>query len=188
MAAASIEKKRYLVGGNWKSNGSVTFVRDMINNVLNKMKFEESKLEVVVAPMIIHVPSAKAMLHSHIQVCAQNVAAEGKKAQTGEIKADQVQDFGLKWALVGHSERRQHYLETNEVVAEKVKRCQECHLTAIVCIGEKLEEREAGQTHDILKQQLDAVKASVKDWSRIVIAYEPVWAIGTGNTASPESA
>jgi len=156
--AAAADKKRYLIGGNWKSNGSVTFVRDMINNVLNKMKFEESKLEVVVAPMIIHVPSAKAMLHSHIQVCAQNVAAEEKKAQTGEIKAEQVHDFGLKWAIVGHSERRQHYLETNDVVAEKVKRCQQNHLTAIVCIGEKLDEREAGQTHDVLKQQLDAVK------------------------------
>jgi triosephosphate isomerase len=108
-------------------------------------------MEVVVAPMIIHVPSAKAMLHSHIQVCAQNIAAETKKAQTGEIKAEQVHDFGVKWAIVGHSERRQHYLETNELVAEKVKRCQDYHLSAIVCIGERLEEREAGHTHDVLK-------------------------------------
>ena len=83
-----MEKKRYLVGGNWKSNGTVAFVSDIINNTLNKMKFDEAKTEVVVIPMIIHVPPAKAMLHSHIQVGVENVAEADKGAQTGEVKAE----------------------------------------------------------------------------------------------------
>ena len=182
------EKKRYFVGGNWKSNGSVTFVSDMINNVLNKMKYDDHKLEVVVAPMIIHAPSAKAMLHSHIQIAAQNIASAASGSQTGEISADQIKDFGLHWAIVGHSERRQYAKETDEIVAAKVKRCQEHGLNAILCIGERLEERENGLTHDILRTQLEAIKPSVKDWSKIVVAYEPIWAIGTGKTASPEIA
>ena len=183
-----MEKKRYLVGANWKSNGSVIFVNDMINKHLNKMKFDEHKLDVVVAPMIIHVPPTKAMLTQNIQVCAQNVASAPKGEQTGEVKAEQVKDFGVNWAIVGHSERRQHFKETDEIVAMKVQRCQEHALNAIVCIGEQLEERESGHTHDVLKVQLDALKASIKDWTKIVIAYEPVWAIGTGKTATPEIA
>lgn len=101
-----MEKKLYLIGGNWKSNGTVAFVSEIINNTLNKLKFDEGKTEVVVIPMIIHVPPVKAMLHSHIQVGVQNVAAADKGAQTGEIKAEQVKDFGVHWVLVGHSERR----------------------------------------------------------------------------------
>ncbi len=99
-----------------------------------------------------------------------------------------IKDFGLQWAIVGHSERRNIFKETDEVVAAKVKRCQDHGLNAIVCIGEKLDERENGLTHDVLRAQLDAIKPSVKDWSKVVIAYEPVWAIGTGHTASPEIA
>ena len=90
--------------------------------------------------------------------------------------------------MVGHSERRTLYGETNEVVAAKVQRAQEAGLSAIVCIGETLDIREAGTTNEVLKQQLDAVKPSITDWSRIVIAYEPVWAIGTGKVATPEIA
>ena len=183
-----MDKKRYLVGGNWKSNGTVAFVSDIINNTLNKMKFDESKVDVVVLPMIIHVAPSKAMLHSHIHVGVQNLAAADKGAQTGEVKAEQVKDFGVNWALVGHSERRNHNKETDEIVAQKLQRCQEHGIVAIVCVGEHLEEREAGQTHEVLKMQLDAVKHSIKDWTRIVIAYEPVWAIGTGRTATPEQA
>ena len=183
-----MEKKRYLVGGNWKSNGSVIFVNDIINKHINKMKFDEHKLDVVVAPMMIHVPPAKAMLTSNIQVGVQNVAAAPKGEQTGEVKAEQIKDFGVNWAIVGHSERRQHLKETDEIVATKIQRCQENALNAIICIGEQLEERESGHTHDVLKVQLDALKTSIKDWSKVVIAYEPVWAIGTGKTATPEIA
>jgi len=113
-----MEKKRsYLVGGNWKSNGTVSFVSDIINNTLNKMRFDEGKTEVVVAPMIIHVPSAKAMLHSNVQVGAQNVSAAATGSHTGEVSAEQIKDFGLHWVIVGHSERRQHFFETDEIVA-----------------------------------------------------------------------
>ena len=118
-----MEKKRYLVGGNWKSNGSVTFVNDMINTVLNKMKYDNHRLDVVVAPMIIHVPSTKAMLLSHIHVGAQNVAASPTGAQTGEVSAEQLKDFGLHWVIVGHSERRGLFFEADEVVAQKLQRC-----------------------------------------------------------------
>ena len=183
-----MEKKRFFVGGNWKSNGTVGFVRDFINDVLNKIKFDPNKVDVVITPMIIHVPSAKALLNPTVQVGAQNVAAADKGAQTGEVSAEQVKDFGLNWAIVGHSERRGHFLETDEIVANKVHRCQDHGVNAILCIGERIEEREEGKTIDVLRVQLDAVKSSIKDWSKIIIAYEPVWAIGTGKTATPEIA
>ena len=116
------------------------------------------------------------------------MASAASGSQTGETSAEQIKDFGLHWVIVGHSERRGHFKESDEIVAAKVKRCQENGINAIVCIGEKLEEREAVQTNDILKAQLDSIRPSVKDWTKVVIAYEPVWAIGTGKTASPEIA
>ena len=101
------------------------------------------------------------------------------------MSAEQVADFGLQWTLVGHSERRKLFGETDEIVAQKVQRAQAAGLKTILCLGETLEQREANQTNDVLKAQLDAVKSSVNKWSDIVIAYEPVWAIGTGKTATP---
>lgn len=104
------------------------------------------------------------------------------------MSADQVKDFGLDWTILGHSERRKHFGESDEVVANKVKQAQEHGLNAIVCIGESESEREEGKTNDVLKVQLDAIKASVTNWASIVIAYEPIWAIGTGKSATPEMA
>lgn len=95
-------------------------------------------------------------------------------------------DLGLKWVILGHSERRSLYGESNEVVAKKIKYALEKGLNVILCIGEKLDEREAGTTNNVLKGQLDACKESVKEWDKVVIAYEPVWAIGTGKVASPD--
>ena len=95
-------------------------------------------------------------------------------------------DFGISWVILGHSERRSLYGETNEIVAKKTKYALEKGLSVILCIGEKLEERESEQTNNILKAQMDACKDSISDWSKVVIAYEPVWAIGTGKVASPE--
>lgn len=99
-----------------------------------------------------------------------------------------MKDFGLSWVILGHSERRSLYEETNDVVAKKTKYALDHGLNVILCIGEKLHEREAVMTNDVLKAQLDACKDSVADWKNVVIAYEPVWAIGTGKVASPEQA
>ena len=181
-------QRKFIVGGNWKSNGSVDFVREMCTNTLNTMEFDENRVEVVVAPISLHITSTKTMLNSNILVSAQNISAEGNGAFTGEISADQIIDFGLQWTLVGHSERRKLFGETDEIVAKKVAKAQAAGLKTILCIGETLEQREAGQTNDVIKQQLDAVKDSVSSWANIVIAYEPVWAIGTGKTATPQIA
>jgi len=112
----------------------------------------------------------------------------GNGAFTGEISGEQLLDFDVEWVLIGHSERRTLYGESNELVASKLKKAQQIGLYSIVCLGESLEQREAEQTNDHLKTQLDAIKDSVTDWSRVVLAYEPIWAIGTGKTATPEIA
>ena len=177
-----------IIGGNWKSNGSVDFVRQMCTDVLNKMTFDTNKVQVVVAPISIHIPSAKAMLNENISVSAQNISATGNGAFTGEISAEQVKDFGLEWTIIGHSERRTLFGEDDALVATKVGQAQKAGLSTIFCCGEQLAQREDGTTNDVLKTQLEALKPAVSDWSRIVIAYEPVWAIGTGKTATPEIA
>lgn len=181
-------QRKYIIGGNWKSNGSVDFVRTMCTDTLNTMEFDANRVEVVVAPIALHITSTKTMLNSNVLVAAQNISADGNGAFTGEISAEQIVDFGLQWTLVGHSERRKLFGETDEIVAKKVARAQAANLKVILCVGETLEQREANQTNDVLKAQLDAVKTSISNWSSIVIAYEPVWAIGTGKTATPEIA
>ena len=152
------------------------------------MEWDTERVDVVVFPLTIHITSAKAMLKSSVEVGSQNISAYKMGPYTGEISAEQVKDFELRWTIVGHSERRKMFGETNEVVAQKVKQAQDSGLHSIVCIGEMLEQREAGTTNDVLKTQLDAFLPSVSDWNRIVIAYEPVWAIGTGKVATPEMA
>jgi triosephosphate isomerase len=160
----------------------------LIKDVLNKAEFDQGRLEVVVAPVSIHIASVKALLNENIKVACQNVSQTGKGAFTGEISCDQLKDFDVQWTIIGHSERRSLYGETDAIVATKTAQAQETGLYSMICIGEQLEERENGTTNDVLKTQLSAFKDSVKDWSRVVIAYEPVWAIGTGKTASPEIA
>jgi triosephosphate isomerase len=180
--------KKYIVGGNWKCNGSVQSVKDLVSNVLNKLQFSEDKAEVFVAPVSIHIASVKALVNKNIKVAAQNMSATGSGAFTGEISGEQLKDFEVNWVILGHSERRQHYNDTNEVVATKVAKAQTLGLHSCVCVGESEAQREAGETNAHLKEQLDAVKGSISDWSRIVLAYEPIWAIGTGKTATPEIA
>jgi triosephosphate isomerase len=145
-------------------------------------------IDVIVAPVSLHIAMAKVMLIDNVKVASQNVSMYGTGAYTGEIAAEHLVDFGLEWTLVGHSERRGLFNEDDATVAKKVGNALDAGLSVILCIGESLEHRESGSTNDILQGQLDAVKTSVKDWSKIVVAYEPVWAIGTGKTATPEMA
>ena len=179
------QERKMIIGGNWKCNGTLQSVKDLVNNVLNQAEYDSNKVEVIVAPVSIHISTVKALVNDNIKVMAQNVSASGNGAYTGEVSAEQAVDFGLEWVLIGHSERRNVYGETDAQVGTKVARAQANGLNAIVCIGEHLEQRESGETNNVLKTQLDAIKDSVKDWSKIVIAYEPVWAIGTGKTATP---
>ena len=185
---ASAPERKYIIGGNWKCNGTLQSVKDLITEVLNKAQFDDSRVEVVVAPVSIHIASVKALLNDNVKVACQNVSQTGKGAYTGEISCEQLKDFDINWVIIGHSERRSLYSETDAVVAAKTAQAQELGLQSIVCIGEKLEERENGTTNQVLATQLSAFKDSVKDWSKVVIAYEPVWAIGTGKSATPEMA
>eukprot|EP00353_Schmidingerella_taraikaensis_P006414 CAMPEP_0185580798 /NCGR_PEP_ID=MMETSP0434-20130131/17841_1 /TAXON_ID=626734 ORGANISM="Favella taraikaensis, Strain Fe Narragansett Bay" /NCGR_SAMPLE_ID=MMETSP0434 /ASSEMBLY_ACC=CAM_ASM_000379 /LENGTH=253 /DNA_ID=CAMNT_0028199165 /DNA_START=17 /DNA_END=778 /DNA_ORIENTATION=+ len=181
--------RKLLVGGNWKCNGTADFARTFPTNVLKTLSFNQSKVEVVVAPSTIHIGGAQAALAgSQVQLSAQNCSLYGNGAYTGETSAAMLKDFGLGWVILGHSERRHVFGESDQVVAEKVKVALENDLSVMACIGEKLDEREAGQTDAVNARQLSAIREQVDDWSRIVVAYEPVWAIGTGVTASPEQA
>ena len=181
--------RRLIVGGNWKCNGSVDFARTFPTNTLQKMVFNTNKVEVVVAPNFLHLAGAQAALQgSKVQLSAQNCSLYGNGAYTGETSSAMLKDFGLNWVILGHSERRHVFGESDQVVAQKVKAALDSDLSVIACIGEKLDEREAGQTDAVNARQLAAIREEVEDWSRIVIAYEPVWAIGTGVVATPEQA
>jgi triosephosphate isomerase len=140
--------------------------------------------EVVIAPPALYLLTALTAAKSHIQISAQNAYTASSGAFTGEISATQLVDAGIPWVILGHSERRTLFGESDEVVADKTKAALDAGLSVILCIGETLNEREAGITKDVCERQLEAVKAKISDWSKIVIAYEPVWAIGTGKVAT----
>ena len=185
---AKAAPRKYIIGGNWKCNGTLQSTKDLITGVLNKAEFNEGRVEVVVAPVSVHIASVKALLNKKINVACQNVGQNGKGAFTGEVSCDMLKDFEVNWVIIGHSERRHIYGESDAIVSAKVAQAQENGMYAMVCIGEQAEERENGTTNDVLKRQLSGFKDAVKDWSKVVIAYEPVWAIGTGKTATPEIA
>ena len=129
-------KRQKIIGGNWKCNGSLTFLNQFTNDVLNKASFDETKVAVVVAPVSIHISSVKALLKGNIRVACQNMSGKENGAFTGEVSSDQLKDFGIDWVIIGHSERRSLFGETNEEVSAKVTKAQAKGLNAIICIGE----------------------------------------------------
>ena len=180
--------RKNFVGGNWKSKGTCAFANKFTNDVLNKLVFDPAEVDVVIAPTALHSLTVKHLLTNSVEVAAQNISLTGNGAFTGEHSAEMIAEEGIKWTLVGHSERRLLYGETDKDVATKTKNALDHGLSVLLCIGETLEEREAGQTDEVNARQLAAVAETVNDWTNIVIAYEPVWAIGTGKTATPEMA
>mmetsp|Transcript_8593 Transcript_8593/g.8549 ORF Transcript_8593/g.8549 Transcript_8593/m.8549 type:complete len:259 (+) Transcript_8593:18-794(+) len=180
--------RQFFVGGNWKSNGTQASVRELIEQVLNPTQIDFARVQVVVAPVSIHLQSARSLLKPEISVSAQNCSLTGPGAFTGEVAAEQIIDLGLSWTILGHSERRTLYGETDDVVSKKVNRALAHGLSVIACFGENLQEREAGVTLDVVARQLTALKEGITDWSKVVLAYEPVWAIGTGRNATPDQA
>ncbi|OWY98797.1 Glyceraldehyde-3-phosphate dehydrogenase [Phytophthora megakarya] len=183
--AMSSSSRKFFVGGNWKCNGSLGQVQDLVG-MLNTAKIP-TNVEVVVAPSQVHAATVKASLRADVRVSGQDVWKQGNGAFTGETSAEMLKDLGAEYTLVGHSERREKG-ETNEVVAKKAAYALEKGLGVIACIGETKEHREANQTIAHITEQLDAYAAEIKDWTNVVIAYEPIWAIGTGLTATPEQA
>jgi len=145
-------------------------------------------IEVVIAPPTLYLLLAREQLKPELQVAAQNVFDKPNGAFTGEISVDQLKDSNIKWTLVGHSERRTILREDDAFVAAKTKAALAGGVSVILCIGESLEQREANKTINVVTSQLKAVADQVSDWTKIVVAYEPIWAIGTGKVASTEQA
>lgn len=181
--------RKSLVAGNWKMNGSIAEAKSLIDGVLSGIG--DVTADVAVCPPYIYVPLVGEMLQgSAIGLGAQNVSKEEAGAFTGEISGAMLTDVGCRYAIIGHSERRSLYGESDELVAEKYAACLRHGLTPILCVGESLDERENGATTDVVERQLKAVVDvnGIEAIAKGVIAYEPVWAIGTGMTATPQQA
>ncbi len=179
-----------LVAGNWKMNGTLESVTTLVEGIKAGLD-SVTKAEVAVCPPFVYLDRVNQLIGgASIALGAQSVAKEDPGAYTGEIAAPMLKDVGCKYVIVGHSERRAIYGETDSLVAEKYARGLQEGLTPILCIGELLEEREAGKTEEVVARQLDAVieQVGIAGVGEGVIAYEPVWAIGTGKTATPEQA
>ncbi|KAF0774883.1 hypothetical protein AaE_001419, partial [Aphanomyces astaci] len=181
----SSQARKFFVGGNWKCNGSVSQANALVDS-LNTATIP-SNVEVVVAPPALHVACVASRLRKDVGVSGQDVWHHGAGAYTGEVSAELLKDAGAGYSIVGHSERREKG-ESNEEVARKAAYALSKGLSVIACIGETKTQRDANQTLQVVTDQLAAYAAHVKDWSKVVVAYEPVWAIGTGLTASPAQA
>jgi len=182
--------RQTLVAGNWKMNGSLEANQQLLGGIRAGVA-EGISAKVVVCPPAIYIPQAASLLSgSDVSWGGQNLSQEKSGAFTGEVSADMLLDQQCEYVIVGHSERRALYAESDELVAEKYSAAQAAGLIPLLCVGELLEEREAGDTESVVARQLDAVidKVGIAAIGKGIIAYEPVWAIGTGKTASPQQA
>lgn len=182
-----MSQPKKLVVGNWKLHGSKAANAELLSGVLAAGPYAADVGVCAPAPYLAELQSQLAS--TSVTWGAQDVSAHEQGAYTGEVSAAMLAEFGCRWAIVGHSERRAYHAESDQLVADKAKAALAKGLTPIVCVGETLEQREAGHTEDVVKRQLSAVIHTLGACiTEIVVAYEPVWAIGTGKTASPEQA
>jgi triosephosphate isomerase len=183
--------RKPFVAGNWKMHGSKAMIHALLTDLVEQQSRFQN-VDVAVCPPSIYIPQVQQLVaNSQIKVGGQNMAdVSGQGAYTGEVSAQMFVDQGCQYIIIGHSERRTLYAETDAVVADKVAIALAEGLTPILCVGETLAERESGVTEKVVAQQIQAVlsKVGVVAFSKLVIAYEPVWAIGTGLTATPEQA
>jgi len=183
-------KRRHVIAGNWRMFKSLAETRAFFG-AFNPLVAGVTDCDIVIAPPSINIPAAvEATKGSQIAISAQNVYWEKEGAFTGEISAGMVVEAGCRYAIIGHSERRHIFGETNEMVFKKTKAALAAGLTPIVCIGEQLADRQAGHTENVCQSQFKGSVGALtpEEFSRILLAYEPVWAIGTGHTATPEIA
>jgi len=182
--------RQVLVAGNWKLNGSKESIQSLVNGINDGISAANDKA-VAVCPPFVYLPMVAELLEgSVIGLGSQDVADQESGAYTGEVSASMLKEVGCQYAIVGHSERRSLYGERDQDTAAKFAAARAQGLTPILCVGELLEERESGETENVVARQLDAVieLEGVAALADAVIAYEPVWAIGTGKTASPDQA
>ena len=179
--------RRKLVVGNWKMHGNHSANAELLSGIAAARPFACDVAVCVPFPYLSE--TAVALAGTDLRWGAQDVSSQRQGAYTGEVSAGMLAEFGCRYAIVGHSERRQHHAETDPQVADKAKAALAHGLTPIVCVGETLAEREAGQTETVVKRQLSAVIHALGHCAgEMVVAYEPVWAIGTGKVATPEQA
>src|SRR6187431_1240968 len=182
--------RKKIVAGNWKMHKNAAQTKDLLNQLLTQIP-AETAAQVIVAPTFINLASAVDNLtHSNISVAAQNLHQAESGAFTGEISADMIKSVGVNTVILGHSERRAIFNETDALIANKVDTALKHEMTVIFCFGEELKDRQSDNHFNIVENQLrdGLFHISKESWSNVVLAYEPVWAIGTGETASPEQA
>ena len=182
--------RKKIVAGNWKMHKNAEQTEDLLNELIAQIP-TETNVQVIVAPTFVNLASAVDHLEfTNIDVAAQNVHQAEAGAFTGEISADMLKSVGVNTVILGHSERRAIFHETDALIANKVDTALEHEMTVIFCFGEELKDRQTKNHFNIVENQLkDGIfHIEAKDWENVVLAYEPVWAIGTGETASPEQA
>lgn len=183
--------RKKVVAGNWKMNKDLSGTIELISAIKNELSKSETSKGVIVCPPFTNLESAKTVLEgSAIKLGAQNMHFEDSGAFTGEVSADMLKSVGCEYVILGHSERRTLFGETDEIINKKIKKAISAGLKPIFCIGETLEERESGTTEKVVETQIrDGLNGlNESELSDMIIAYEPVWAIGTGKTASPQQA
>lgn len=182
--------RQKIIAGNWKMNGTHDETEKLIRGILENYQAIENLTTIVCPPFTSLSLAVWLLENSGIKVGAQDLSEKESGAFTGDISAEMLTDIGVKYVIIGHSERRQFHFENNETVNAKLKRALGSRLVPIVCVGESLEERENGQTERVVSAQFEAaVKGLNKsELENVIVAYEPIWAIGTGRTASPEMA
>ncbi|MDF2690736.1 MAG: triosephosphate isomerase [Gammaproteobacteria bacterium] len=179
--------RKKLIMGNWKMNGSYALEKGLIPEIIRKA--QGLKAELVICPPFPYLASVKAVLEATaIHMGAQDLSSHDNGAYTGEVSASMLADIGCTYVIIGHSERRQYHSETDELIAKKFVQARKAGLIPVLCVGETKQQRENGETEQVVARQLSAVlsECSEQDLLQSVIAYEPVWAIGTGLAASPE--
>ena len=182
--------RQKIVAGNWKMNGQIHQVIELMNQ-LKQLIDSENSTQVIVMPPVLYIPLVNELLNksNSIKLGAQNVYPQDFGAYTGEHSAAMLQEFNCSYILVGHSERRHNFKEDEHFVAQKFHHVKDHGMIPVLCVGETLEEREAGQTEHVIASQLRAISIKGNECFRdCIVAYEPVWAIGTGKTAAPEQA
>ena len=190
--AKIVQMRSKIVAGNWKMNNDSKQTKSLVKGIRKAIKnIKLDNTRVIVAPTFINLTTAiKRAKKSKVEVVAQNMHQENSGAFTGEISADMLQSIGVETVIIGHSERRSLFGETDEILAQKVNKAIEKGLEVIFCFGEQLEDRKSENHFNIVQNQLEKGLFHLEAiaWNHIVLAYEPVWAIGTGETASPEQA